>query len=282
MIHIEFSYDGEIVIMQANLNQKYKDVLISLENKINININSVYSLYNGESIGNIELNINEIINNNDKERKKMNIQIININNDDIQMNSIIKSEQIICPICNENIIIKIEDYKIDLYDCRNGHNINNITLDEFNKNQQIDLEKIKCDKCIVTNKLNSYKKMFYICNECNMNLCPICADQHDKNHTIINYDDKNYICKKHNIPYTIYCNDCKKDICYLCEIDHNSHNIVSYGKILPNKEELNKKMKDIRIKINIFINDIKNMINKLQKVIENIEILYKINEKNCR
>ena len=38
---------------------------------------------------------------------------------------------------------------------------------------------------------------FYICKTCNKNICPLCKSNHDKNHKIINYDDKDYICEKH-------------------------------------------------------------------------------------
>ena len=48
-------------------------------------------------------------------------------------NNIIKSKSIICPECKENIRIKINDYKIKLYDCKNGHNIDNILFEEYEK-----------------------------------------------------------------------------------------------------------------------------------------------------
>ena len=38
-----------------------------------------------------------------------------------------KSKYIICPECKDNIRIKIKDYKIELYDCQNGHNIKNLS-----------------------------------------------------------------------------------------------------------------------------------------------------------
>ena len=34
------------------------------------------------------------------------------------------SEEIICPECEENILIKIDNYRINLKGCKNGHNIN--------------------------------------------------------------------------------------------------------------------------------------------------------------
>ena len=50
---------------------------------------------------------------------------------------------------------------------------------------------------IIKNKDNIHNNEFYICNTCNLNICPLCKIKHDKNHTIIYYDDKNYIRKKH-------------------------------------------------------------------------------------
>ena len=60
----------------------------------------------------------------------MNIQIINeVNNDD--NNNKIKSKQIICPKCGEDIRIKYNKYTIELYECKNGHKTDNILFDEF-------------------------------------------------------------------------------------------------------------------------------------------------------
>ena len=49
-----------------------------------------------------------------------------------------------------------------------------------------------------------------------MNLCPLCKLMHDKSHSIINYDNKNYICNKHNEIFLRYCDDCNKDLCLRC------------------------------------------------------------------
>jgi len=44
---------------------------------------------------------------------------ININNDNLQ-----RSNEIICPKCNKNIFIEIDNYKIKLNNCINKHNNN--------------------------------------------------------------------------------------------------------------------------------------------------------------
>ena len=41
----------------------------------------------------------------------------------------------------------------------------------------------------------------FICNKYNINLCPLCKSKHNNTHKIINYNDKYYICKKHNKEY---------------------------------------------------------------------------------
>ena len=99
------------------------------------------------------------------------------------------------------------------------------------------------------------KKNFFRCNICEKNLCPLCKDKHDKNHIIIDYEDKNYICRKHNYSYTLYCKSCKKNICIYCEVSHKNHEIISFGKIMVTKKILKKKSEDFLKITNKFIND---------------------------
>jgi len=53
---------------------------------------------------------------------------------------------------------------------------------------------------------------------------------------------------------------------------------MSYGKIIPEEEEIKKKIKELKEIINIFNNNIDELIFKLNKIKENIKIYYKINE----
>ena len=73
----------------------------------------------------------------------------------IENNKIIKLNEIICNKCGENIKILIENYKIKLFGCKNGHEINNISFEEFENIQNINESKIICDKCIYNNKINT-------------------------------------------------------------------------------------------------------------------------------
>ena len=159
-------------------------------------------------------------------------------------------------------MINIKDYKINLYGCKNGHKIENILLNEYENIQKIDMSKVICNKCY---KNNINKEEFYICNECNINLCPLCKYKHDKNHNIINYNDRYFICSKHNDSYIKYCKECKENICSKCIDEHNNHNIIELLNLIPNKDKLLKEMKYMREFINklkINIEEIKNILNK--------------------
>ena len=131
-------------------------------------------------------------------------------------------------------------------------------------------------KNVKKNKNETYNNQFYRCNICKINICPICKLNHNKNHNIIDYDNKNYICEKHNEIFSSFCKECKNNICMYCEKEHNNHEIISFGKILPNIDDIKIKMKELKEKIDQLKNDIKEMINILNKTMENIEYYYKI------
>ena len=129
MVEVEFLYNGTIITIQGNYEQKINDIISNFLQKMQIEVNTVYFLYSGQKIDNKEIILNQIINNVDRQRNKMNIQvhsINNLNNNDI----IINSMQVICPECGENIMINSENYLIDLYDCPNGHNLYNMVINE--------------------------------------------------------------------------------------------------------------------------------------------------------
>jgi len=149
-----------------------------------------------------------------------------------------KSKEVICPNCKGNARIKFENYKIKLYECENNHIYKDIQLNEFNKLQSIDESQIICDNCKTNNKSETFNKQFYICNTCNIKLCPMCKSKHDINHYIIDYELKNYFCKFHNgQKYTSYCKNCKLNICFSCSEKHDGHEIIYYQKIYLRKKK---------------------------------------------
>ena len=276
---IEFSFNGKNTIIQCTKEEKLKDIYKNFKSKTNLEKEILIYIYNGITLQNEELTFNEIANSEDKKRNKMNILVIEGEAPVSPINEIIiKSNNIICPECQEDIKCKIEDYQINLFECKNRHDIDNIFLDKFNLIQNINISKIICQNCGKYNKGNVHKNIFYKCNSCKINLCPICYSSHDKNHNVINYDDKNYICDQDNKVYMGYCEDCKENICIYCEQNHNKHNINSYGKLIPDEnkmENILKQLEEIKIKLN---NDINNIIEKLNKVKDNYEHYYNINK----
>ena len=213
MVEIEFNYLQQILILQANLNETFRTVAEIYVNKAQLNLDDLGFLSNGQFIE-IEEIINNIISNAERKLNRMSILVIdmrstrrtnnnninnNINNNNLNENNnnIIQSPEVICPICKELCKIRVKDYKISLYGCKQGHKHDNIKLDEFMNTQKIDLTSIICGDCKKRNRGEINNKEFYKCCQCYMNLCPFCKSIHDKRHDIINYDLRNYVCNIH-------------------------------------------------------------------------------------
>ena len=130
MTEIIFSYKGILTKIQSNQEEKMKDIFKKYTQKLEKDINSLYFVYSGNIIINDELNFEMIANKDDKLMNKMNI-VVNDKNYSELNSPIKKSKDIICPKCFENIKINIEDYNVFLYDCKNAHEIENISLNEF-------------------------------------------------------------------------------------------------------------------------------------------------------
>ena len=98
-----------------------------------------------------------------------------------------------------------------------------------------------------------------------MNICITCKLKQDKNHKIIDFDNKNYICNIHNEGYTRYRYYKKYELnmCLSYESKHNNHIII---KIKPNLDKIKNNIKEFKENIDIFNNNIDNIINKLNKV----------------
>ena len=158
--------------------------------------------------------------------------------------------------------------------CKNKHNLENILLNEYKDTQKIDISKIIRDECKI-NKSESYKNIFYRCNECNNNLCIQCKNKHE--HNCINYDDKNYLCDKHNYQYYSYCKKCNKNICIYCKNEHKEHELINYDNIIPDINEVKNNLNKLRKDINEYKEIINEIINKLNNIKNNIEYYYDIN-----
>ena len=282
MSKVKFSFNGVNTTIQCNSDTKMKDICLKYMVKAQINKKDVYFTYSGFSGPdfNEELSFYEMANQIDKENNEMNVLVTEINNDNDEnnKNNFIKSKSIICPECGEKSRIKIKDYFISSYDCKNRHEVKDIKIEDFEKTQLIDLSKIECGKCKNNNKGTAYQNVFYKCLNCKMNLCPLCKSAHDKSHIILNHDDINFFCEQHNERYIKYCNDCKKNFCIQCEDEHKGHKDIYLGYKIFDKEKLEDSLKIFREYIDKLKNDANGIIEKFNKVIENFENLYKIKE----
>ena len=105
MLKVIFNYKGIETVIQCQIDETMEEVIKRY--KIKIEINNEYYLYNGNKINNNN-KLEEIINNEDKINNKMIIIVNDI--DEIENNNMIEIKEIICPECNENVIINIDEY----------------------------------------------------------------------------------------------------------------------------------------------------------------------------
>ena len=173
-VEIEFNYNGAPFIIQCKKDVKIKDIYKSFRYKAEAEGKQLIYLYNGANIENDELTFNDIANQVDKNRNKMNILVIKGERQLQHNDNFIKSKKIICPECKEDIKFNIDDYVINLFECKNKHDIDNIFLNEFESTQNINISEMICEKCRNYNKGNVHDNIFYRCNNCKINLCPIC------------------------------------------------------------------------------------------------------------
>ena len=275
MCEVVFSYQGQRYLIQCNQNDTLKEIIQKFIAKSSLEKEKIYFLYSGESLKE-ELTFEQTINNEDKANNKMNILVSSIDDDneksdDKESNkkNMVKSNNIICPKCGEKAKIDFKNYKISLT-CKNNHITNDIPFEEFEKTQYMDQSKIICGKCESVNKSESFNNIFYRCISCNLNLCPLCKSSHNKKDNIINYDQMEVICNTHNDTLTSFCNKCKIDLCVICEKQHQKHEIINFGKMMVEKDQLEERLNSLKDEIMKMDINIKEMINILNKVSDNM------------
>ena len=199
MAKVEFRYKNNITTILCSEDKTFEEICKKFSTKVGTNINNLFFSYSGKQI-NLQNKLSEIINSTDKGRKIMSILVNELDAENSnQASSIIKSIYPICPICTNNMKLKINDYKIECFGCRNGHSKKK-NIDEYEKNKTIDVSKIECNIC-KTNKCNTYNNEMHLCNKCKVTLCPLCKSKHNKEHKIINYNLKHHTRQDHNELY---------------------------------------------------------------------------------
>lgn len=276
MSKVEFNLSGNITSILCSENDLMEEICKKFAAKTQTNLDNLIFLYAGNKI-NLKLTLFQIMNHIDKQRKTISILVNEINTSYRSSNvnsSLIKSNIPICPQCLETIMFCVSNYNITLSNCKNNHQ-KGLFIKEYEKTQIIDLNKIICSQCGTTKK-KTYNNKMYICHTCKKIFCPLCRNNHDKKHAIVNYDIRNFICERHCESYNSYCNYCRVNLCLRCQKYHQDNNIISFGSIFPEKNELLKVLSNVRTIIDTFKKDIKLIINKLNIVKENIEILFRI------
>ena len=276
MVEIEFSFNQVITNIQAKLDDPFQDVINKFMQKSLVQPGSINFLANGKVINPNE-SVESHMSNLNKENNKMKISVTMTENEDQNKEEvIIKSKDIICPQCKEPCRITTENYKIKLYECINGHNVENIKFIDFDNTQNINASQIKCDNCKFKNKGNCPNDEFYRCMNCKLNLCLLCKPNHDPRHDIIKYEQRNFLCQIHNEPLIKYCIKCRKNICFACE-GHENHESEHLEKLKPNIEEKKKILNELKINIDEINKIIEQVIEQLNGFMSYINKFYKIN-----
>ena len=278
MSKVDFQFNGGSTIIQCNENDLMDTICSRFSDKVQIDKDKLIFSYNGKGGNefNKRLSFSGMANLEDKIKNKMTVLVFtNEGNNNSNSNNIIKSKLVICPECKEISKLNIKDYKVTISDCKNKHTKRNLSLNEFEDSQKIDLSQIKCHEC-QTSKAKTFKMQFKYCMNCNFNLCPICEKKHDDNHTIILYDEINYYCKKHYDTFAQFCETCKTNICMECEEEHSNHKTIYFGKILTNQKELQNNLEQLQQLFQKFNKDFEAILQILTCVKNNFELYYKI------
>ena len=126
-MELEFQYNTIITTINSNKDSKMIDACQLFCTKEKTSLNKVSFLYSGKILKNeLELTIQNVANNNDNERNKMNLLVIGKEENIIQeeKSKLIKSKNIVCPQCGELGKISIEDYRYKISECKNYHETN--------------------------------------------------------------------------------------------------------------------------------------------------------------
>jgi prefoldin subunit 5 len=219
-----------------------------------------------------------MINKANEDMNELNILVFDNMYADDEEGKIIKSKDVICPKCGELCLINFDECKVKLNSCKNKDE-QLISLDEFIKTQLVNENKILCDICNKSNKGSTTEEKFWICGTCNKKICLLCKSAHDKDHILIEYNKKNYVCHKHNEPLKSYCEACQLNLCEKCNTEHDKdHKIISFEEIMPNIENVEKNLKELKKVIDTFNDQISEMLKMLNQVKNNMNIYYTIND----
>ena len=280
MVQIEFILNSVPTIIQCNEDDTMQSIVQKFCNKIQRNISDLFCLYNG---GPIDLNATFMsqASKSDKENKKMKILVQALTDTSVPAQKVLtKSKDIICPTCGELCFFHLQDHKITLHGCKQGHADENISLNDIENTQMIDESTIVCQNCLTVDKAKAYQNQFFYCVTCRMNLCPMCKQNHTTEHVIIDYAKVNLICLKHSGNFESYCEKCNLNLCLNCEKEHSDHkdNVIYFRDVFPKHEVVNGQLAELRDKIDGMKFKMNQIIEMFNKVMLEMELYYKFND----
>ncbi len=166
VVTIEFEYNKIKTKVEIEIEQLIQDAVKLYLTKEKLDLDSLEFIYNDKKINlndKIESLMTNINNDNDN---IIPIQVISKNNSNNSIN--LEKYEIKCPKCSEPCRIKIENYLIKLFDCKNNHKTENIELDQLKKMQnKIGIEN---DKKFYICELHQNPYTDY-CTNCKINIC---------------------------------------------------------------------------------------------------------------
>ena len=121
MSEIIFLYNGQEIAIQCNNNEKFNSIIDKFCQKSKLSKNNIYFLFGGKILDE-QIDESQIPKN---ENDKKFIIVYDIERTKVKENVIIK--------CKESACISIKDTQISLFQCCNGHNVDNISFDEFDE-----------------------------------------------------------------------------------------------------------------------------------------------------
>ena len=261
-----FYSEGKIldkIIIQCKSNESMYSIFEKFSNKIGSKVSDFDFFYKGKKV-------------------KEDSTIISLKNDknanDIDISFKKRSKIMKCPecVCN-NCIIKIEKYRLNFTECCHEHKTTNIIFDKYEGSQNIEFNKIRCNKC--QKSQNDDLKDFSKCLRCSKQFkyaiyyCYECSLSHAHSQFLIKYDEKYYYCQDHFKSYKSYCATCNTNLCELCEKTHRNqnHRVLKYDQIFPDINPIKLKLEDIKTRIDdlkIVVDQIKNNMDGAVRIME--------------
>ena len=174
MATLEILFEGGSIAIPYTQKEKLSSIFLKFCSKIDESVNNCIFLSEGTLLNG---ELDESFLKATDSGKKLIVAYrkeIDPENEDDEGGIIVRPKEIICPRCKESSCFDFKNYKFSFFQCKNEHKIENISINDFDRCQGINLTKITCSKCKERNKGAIDKYLFFTCLTCKDNLCPVC------------------------------------------------------------------------------------------------------------